>query len=249
MNRAKTLRSTLMALLAVGTALLLAGCERPPMESVQHGFRGTGMVQVYNPRALEAKIEANELPVSLPPASDEGPRAAKAYQNVKVLGDLSVGQFTRLMASMTAWIAPNEGCGYCHNVANFADDSKYTKVVARRMIEMTQHINADWKNHVADTGVTCWTCHRGQPVPNAIWFKANHQPQGSNFIGDKPDRTSRTRRSTCPHCRTIRSPRSCWRPSRSAWVATPRCHRATAPRSSRPSGLTASWCIFRSRWA
>jgi len=185
MNCATMLRPALTALLAVGTAVLLAGCERPPVESVQHGYRGTGMVQVYNPRALEAKVEANELPASPPPASNEGPRAGKVYQNVKVLGDLSVAQFNRLMVSITAWISPNEGCGYCHSLANFAEEGKYTKVVARRMIEMTQHVNANWKNHVADTGVTCWTCHRGQPVPNEIWFTANHQPQGSNFIGDK----------------------------------------------------------------
>lgn len=185
MNHASRIRQCLWGLAVVAGGLLLTGCERPPMESVQHGFRGTGMVQVYNPRALEASTEANALPVSLPAAPDDGPRAGKTYQNVKVLGDLSVGQFTRLMASMTAWIAPNEGCGYCHNVANFADDSKYTKVVARRMVQMTQHINGEWKNHVADTGVTCWTCHRGQPVPASVWFKANHEPQGANFIGDK----------------------------------------------------------------
>jgi photosynthetic reaction center cytochrome c subunit len=69
------------------------------------------------------------------------------------------------MTAMTAWVAPEQGCTYCHNPANFADDSKYTKVVARRMLEMTQHINADWKTHVAGTGVTCYTCHRGNPVP------------------------------------------------------------------------------------
>jgi photosynthetic reaction center cytochrome c subunit len=42
--------------------------------------------------------------------------------------------------------------------------------VARRMIEMTRDININWKQHVADTGVTCYTCHRGKPVPDAVWF-------------------------------------------------------------------------------
>jgi len=173
--------------LIAGLALLagLAGCERPPMESVQTGYRGTGMVQVYNPRTLEANAELHEAPVSLPQAGSEGPKASQVYKNVKVLGDLSVGQFTRLMASMATWVAPEQGCAYCHNVANFADDSKYTKVVSRRMVEMTQRINADWKNHVGATGVTCYSCHRGQPVPSNIWFKTNPQPYGSNFMGDK----------------------------------------------------------------
>ena len=150
--------------------LVLAGCERPIPESVQSGYRGTGMVQVYNARLLEVKTEKNQPPVAIPSAGSDGPKASQVYKNVKVLGDLSVGDFNRLMVSMTSWVAPNEGCAYCHALPNFEDDSKYTKVVARRMVEMTQHINADWQPHVAQTGVTCYTCHRGEPVPSAIWF-------------------------------------------------------------------------------
>ena len=60
-------------LLALSSLFLLAGCERPPMESVQHGFRGTGMVQVYNPRAVEKSVEANTVPVGIPPLPADGP--------------------------------------------------------------------------------------------------------------------------------------------------------------------------------
>lgn len=174
-----------LGMLAIGSLLLLSGCERPPMDTVQSGYRGTGMVQVYNPRTQVDVVAANVVPESPPAASPDGPKAGQIYQNVKVLGDLSVGEFTRLMVSMTAWVAPEQGCNYCHNGANFADDSLYTKVVARRMVQMTQHINTDWKQHVAETGVTCYTCHRGQPVPKEIWFTADSTPQGSNFIGNK----------------------------------------------------------------
>ena len=164
---------------------LLAGCERFPMDTVQHGYRGTGMVQVYNPRTTALKAEENEIPPSIPALPADGPKASQLYKNVKVLGDLSGNEFTRLMLSMTTWVSPNEGCVYCHNPANFAEDSKYTKVVARRMIQMTRHINADWKVHVAETGVTCYTCHRGNPVPNSVWFKAPEQDKGADFIGDR----------------------------------------------------------------
>jgi photosynthetic reaction center cytochrome c subunit len=180
-----SLRLALMAL-----ALLLVGCERPSMDSVQRGYRGTGMLQVYNPRIVEANVDSNTAPVPLPPAATDGPRASVVFQNVKVVGDLSVAQFTRLMASMTTWVAPNEGCIYCHNPANFAEDSKYTKVVARRMLEMTRTVNSQWKTHVAGTGVTCYTCHRGNAIPQQVWFRANPQPYGSNFIGDKAGQNS-----------------------------------------------------------
>ncbi|MCU0943442.1 MAG: photosynthetic reaction center cytochrome PufC [Hydrogenophaga sp.] len=170
---------------ALGALVLLTACERPPMNSVQHGYRGTGMVQVYNPRTLVEVAEANKMPAAQPAADTSGPKAGQVYQNVQVLGDLSIGEFTRLMVAMTAWVSPDQGCNYCHNGANFADDGLYTKVVARKMVQMTQHINSQWKNHVAETGVTCYTCHRGKNIPDNIWFTAKSEPYGSNFMGDK----------------------------------------------------------------
>jgi photosynthetic reaction center cytochrome c subunit len=50
-----------------------------------------------------------------------------------------------------------------------ASDEVYTKVVARRMIQMTRAINTQYKSHVAETGVTCYTCHRGNAVPANVW--------------------------------------------------------------------------------
>ena len=171
-----------VAVLAV--AALLAGCERPPVESVQRGYRGVGMEVVYNPRTVAEQGPLNQAPESPEPASPDGPKARDIYKNVQVLGDLSVAQFSRHMASITAWVSPKEGCNYCHIGENFADDSKYTKVVARRMIQMTQRVNADWKPHVAATGVTCYTCHRGNPVPANIWFTAAPQDKRANFLGN-----------------------------------------------------------------
>lgn len=177
-------RTTWVAMILVGAALL-SGCERPPIETVQTGFRGTGMELVYNPRTLEKTESLHQAPAALDPADKSGPRARQVYQNVKVLGDLSVGEFTRVMVSMTQWIAPEQGCGYCHNLQNFADDSMYTKVVARRMTQMTQHLNASWKNHVADTGVTCYTCHRGQAVPNQVWFAPDDSKLAKGMLGQR----------------------------------------------------------------
>jgi photosynthetic reaction center cytochrome c subunit len=158
------------ALVSIVGVLLLSGCERPPVDTKQQGYRGTGMESVTNPRIVEASASLHKAPDSLPAAPSDGPKAKDVYKNVKVLGDLSVAEFTRHMAQVTSWVSPKEGCAYCHNVQNFADDSKYQKVVARRMIQMTQHINADWNTHVGKTGVTCYTCHRGQPHPEYSFY-------------------------------------------------------------------------------
>jgi len=57
-------------------------------------------------------------------------------------------------------------------------------VVARRMLEMTRHINADWKVHVADTGVTCYTCHRGNNVPSNVWFESPEAQAITGVLGN-----------------------------------------------------------------
>ena len=150
--------------------------ERPPMDTEQLGFRGLGMEQVTNPRIARTLEALNKAPVPDDPVDNDGVLVKddkENYQNVQVLGDLDTAQFNRLMNSITTWIAPQEGdnagCAYCHNVENMASDEVYTKVIARRMIQMTRTINTKYASHVQQTGVTCYTCHRGNAVPANVW--------------------------------------------------------------------------------
>ena len=182
MNLGKQL--TLPAVAVVASVVLL-GCERPPPEVVQKGYRGVAMEQNYNPRLLEASLKAN-LPVeSLPAAAPGGPKVSDVYENVQVLKDLSVAEFTRTMVAVTTWVAPKEGCNYCHVPGNWASDDIYTKVVSRRMFELVRATNSNWKDHVAETGVTCYTCHRGNPVPKYVWVTdpGPNQPSGVTPTG------------------------------------------------------------------
>jgi photosynthetic reaction center cytochrome c subunit len=181
------LRSIVKSVLTVGVCTaVLSGCgERPPIEVVQTGFRGTAMQQNYNPRYLKTQVAVNTAPAALEAASDDGPKAKDVYQNVKVLGNLSVGAFTRHMLTITQWVSPEAGCTYCHNAQNFADDGKYTKVVARRMLQMTQNINGNWQSHVGKTGVTCYTCHRGNPVPAQYWYAPSPSKYAGGTLTDK----------------------------------------------------------------
>ncbi len=174
-----------LALLLLATVVLLAGCERPRPDTVQRGYRGTGTVEVHNPRVTALKVATAQAPEPLAAVPAGGPAASSVYKNVQVLGDVDAGELTRLMLAMTQWVAPQQGCAYCHAGADFAADTLYTKVVARRMLQMTRHINSDWKTHVGDTGVTCYTCHRGQNVPSEVWFTPPAQKRGQSFAGNK----------------------------------------------------------------
>ncbi|WP_291297259.1 photosynthetic reaction center cytochrome PufC [Elioraea sp.] len=153
----------------VGAAVTFLTFERPPIETVQRGFRGTAQELVYTTRAVDRIAARNVVPEADPPVDPIGQKSSEVYENVQVLGDLDAGQFIRLMAAITAWVSPEQGCNYCHNPENLASDEVYTKVVTRRMLQMTKAINTNWKPHVQETGVTCYTCHRGQPIPAYVW--------------------------------------------------------------------------------
>ncbi|TYC61779.1 photosynthetic reaction center cytochrome c subunit [Rhodobacterales bacterium] len=158
-----------------------AGWDAPPVETTQIGYRGTGMYLEQDVEKLEALKASNVAPVAPWEADPEGDRAGDLYENVQVLGDLSDDQFNQFMAAITEWIAPEQGCEYCHDLENLAADTNYRKVVARRMIQMNQAINVDWGDHVGTTGVTCYTCHRGQHIPVNYWYDDQEPKPASNM--------------------------------------------------------------------
>jgi photosynthetic reaction center cytochrome c subunit len=175
-------RATISVLLIGGFALLCGCYERPPVETVQSGFRGIGDEQVINPRLDAQRYKKNQIPEPFPAADAEGPPATLVFQNIQVLKDLNIAQFTRVMQSMAQWVAPaDQSCNYCHEEV-MSSDAKYTKRVARRMLQMVRHINRDWRSHVGETGVTCYTCHRGQPVPEYRWYINPGQSSATGMI-------------------------------------------------------------------
>ena len=160
-----------LALVSVFLACIIAVLtfQRPPVDVVSTGSPGVGMQILFNPAGVNRALGINQAPPILP-AIDAGPPAGTVYKNVQVLQNVSTGAFGRLMVSMTQWVAPQQGCGYCHVNGNFASDAKYTKIVARRMLQMTIAVNISYTDHVGVVGVTCDTCHRGNNNPSAIWF-------------------------------------------------------------------------------
>lgn len=195
--------------LAVALTFALAGAYRSTT-SVQRGNPGLGMELTETNQRLAARAKANVPPPPLPAASQDGQLSVDAYKNVQVLGHITSGEMTRLMTAMTIWVAPNQGCAYCHahvkdasgkevtdkdgNVLadqnNLQSDELYTKRVARRMLQMTMHINADWKSHVKETGVTCYTCHRGNPVPTNLWYDQPASQTSLQALGNRAGQNS-----------------------------------------------------------
>jgi photosynthetic reaction center cytochrome c subunit len=182
MTRWRNLRVSLGLCILV----LIAGCEKGLVETKQIGYRGVAMEQVTNPYDISAEKPENLMPpAAMPVAPPGGPLAADVYQNVQVLKDLNITQFTRLMLNMVTWVSPEQGCNYCHEEGNLASDKLYTKQVARRMLEMTRHINDKWESHVSTTGVTCYTCHRGNNVPLQVLTDDVGNAKLAQFAGNR----------------------------------------------------------------
>ena len=164
---------------AIGAIFLIAvpNWERPPI-SQEVGYRGVNMVQFTRPWE---KQPLDALPTPIPvDATFQVP--AGGYKNVQVLKGVSPKAFMRLQYALTQWVAPKQGCGFCHAGNDFASDANPRKLVARQMLEMVRYINSDWKSHVGTVGVTCYTCHRGQPMPPKAWFIDTPLPQ-TGIIG------------------------------------------------------------------
>lgn len=158
-----------------------------PVDGHQQSYRGQGMVQFDNAEPQVALV--NRPPAPPPPdrwgitgaaLADTRP-AAEAFHNLQVVKDGTAGDFMKLHVAITQWVAPQQGCAFCHQGGDFASDAKPQKQAARDMLRMTRTLNADWQPHVGPSGVTCFTCHRGQNVPQFMWYPAA-APQKSPFI-------------------------------------------------------------------
>jgi len=87
------------------------------------------------------------------------------YKNLKVLPqDITKEQMNDIM---DAWCASlNVSCNFCHVKGNMAADDKDEKVIARKMVTMTNEINEKYFGKDSGT-VSCMTCHNGKANPSS----------------------------------------------------------------------------------
>ncbi len=115
------------------------------------------------------------------PSSRQG-----GFKNLKVLPkDISHDSLDAIMDYFKGSLGVK--CGFCHapdpstGKLNFASDDKPEKEIARAMMKMTYDINKNYFNfnnsNKPDTirAVTCYTCHHGEPHPEAkLQFEKDH---------------------------------------------------------------------------
>jgi len=84
-----------------------------------------------------------------------------APTNLKVLKASTGAEVNQIMRAFTAGVGVQ--CAFCHVPGNYASDENPKKEIARKMIRLTQQINATFPE--GKLVVSCFTCHRGEPEP------------------------------------------------------------------------------------
>lgn len=100
-----------------------------------------------------------------PPDREAAPRR---FKNLKVLKGLPPEQVVANMRIYARSLGVR--CNFCHvqdaQRQGFERDDKPTKLTARKMIVMVKNLNR--REKVLKGKVTCYTCHRGQHVPEPM---------------------------------------------------------------------------------
>ena len=100
-----------------------------------------------------------------PPPAPKPPAPKPAPKNLKVLKTASGEEVSQIMRTFTSGLGVQ--CNFCHIQGNFPSDENPKKDVARRMISMTQSVNALFPDSATEKKlrVSCYTCHRGEAEP------------------------------------------------------------------------------------
>jgi hypothetical protein len=103
------------------------------------------------------------LPVFAQQKKEDAKQAAPAPNptNLKVLKASTGAEVRQIMQTFTAALGVQ--CANCHVQGNYVSDENPKKEVARKMIRMTQQINAQFPD--GKMLVSCYTCHRGEAQP------------------------------------------------------------------------------------
>jgi hypothetical protein len=114
------------------------------------------------------------IPLWAQQPSNEGPARRRPMPEPKNLQVLKIPA-SELIPTMRAYSAAlGVRCSFCHVEGNFAADDKPQKKMARRMISMTQDINARFEDNKVH--VTCYTCHRGDEEPKTAPSQTEAEP-------------------------------------------------------------------------
>ena len=119
------------------------------------------------PRPPQPPPRPNSPPPSPSPAYSGDMQ--DVYHNIKVLHG-SASRLDPIMREFNAALGVR--CDYCHAQNKWEEDIPM-KDKARMMVNLSNHVN----EKLPKGEVTCWTCHRGKPVPDKLPALTSESPE------------------------------------------------------------------------
>jgi photosynthetic reaction center cytochrome c subunit len=111
---------------------------------------------------LNIPVQAGKSQSGIHAGTDvSGKKAEEQYKNIQVLKGVPADQIIPGMQFIAASLGVE--CQFCHVQDAFDKDDKKPKQIARKMMTMMFAINKD--NFDDHRQVTCYSCHRGDPLP------------------------------------------------------------------------------------
>ena len=163
---------------AAFVAIMLVTWGQPyATESMQTGPRGTAMVVT---KFVSDKDVENPSLVTYAETLE-----AAAASEAEVVDSPVSDELTRAMREWTGIPTLYSG-----------QEDSYQDTVASMMIGMTQALNNEWDGHIGETGVNCYTCHRGEAVPSYVWFQAHPSVEVMDGWGGVQNRVTALSQST-----------------------------------------------------
>ena len=176
------MRSVSGGLLVLG-AIVIASCTSQPTAQAPSpqtavptmgvgGIPGpAGQGRRPNPIQQDSARRAQVDSIMHAIAGKEQQPASQVFKNVKLLKDMPAAAFLKNMDENYGR-GLGMGCGNCHVLGKFDDDTRKNKRVAREMQEMTDYINTVRLANIKELDedydiVTCVTCHAGSGHPRA----------------------------------------------------------------------------------
>jgi hypothetical protein len=96
---------------------------------------------------------------------DRGTKPAETvFHNIKLLKGKPASVLPGMMSALTKLLGVS--CSHCHVSGHWDSDEKPAKQMTRQQFEMQEAINTHYFK--GEEKVTCWTCHRGQAIPEGL---------------------------------------------------------------------------------
>ena len=128
---------------------------------------------------LSAAMDQNSRPTTAAGGSSVGNPAQMAeavFKNIQMLKSVPADQLISTMRFISASLGVQ--CSYCHVQDHLDKDDKKPKQIARDMMRMMLAI--DKNSFAGNREVTCYSCHRGSPKPEAVPVIGIEAPSGAH---------------------------------------------------------------------